>query len=203
MICHGLRDKTAKSVRESLLNYLADTAQLGVVTTLLSDRGKEYMDEATSALFRDRRIEHRTSAAYWHDGNPYAERIWRTLLGNTRAMLHHARLPKKHWHAALQHAVYTYNRTPRLMNRSGKPAEKGRLSTPYFEATGVTPTPSEGPKREHACSSTFSYYEPFACYAPFGCGGGQLMSLRHSSVAPMRFADKATMLCKAAVSSWL
>ena len=135
---YGLKAKTAEATNARLQEYLADTAQLGVVTCLLSDGGTELQGEF-SELCRERRIEHRTSVAYYHNGNARAERMWETLLKNTCTMLQHSHLPDVHWYRALQHAAYVYNRTPRRMPVYTDGQSKTEKTTPYYQNHKVIP----------------------------------------------------------------
>ena len=109
-----------------------------MVTCLLSDDGTELQGEFDE-LCRERRIEHRTSVAYYHNGNARAERMWETLLKNTRTMLQHSHLPDVHWYRALQHAAYVYNRTPRRMPVYTDGQPKHEMTTPYYQSHKVIP----------------------------------------------------------------
>ena len=51
------------------------------------------------------------SSVYTPQSNGLAERMNRTLLNKTRAMLKCAGLSKSYWGEALLHATYIYNRT--------------------------------------------------------------------------------------------
>ena len=82
------------------------------VKTLRSDNRGEY----TSIEFQQFCIEHGTKRDLTVPMNPEqngkAERMNRTLIDSTRAMLHHAKMPLKFWAEALSTAVYLCNRSP-------------------------------------------------------------------------------------------
>ena len=82
------------------------------VKTLRSDNGGEY----TSIEFQQFCIEHgikrELTVPMAPEQNGKAERMNRTVIESTRAMLHHAKMPLKFWAEALNTAVYLRNRSP-------------------------------------------------------------------------------------------
>jgi transposase InsO family protein len=98
-----------------------------------TDRGKEYLG-SFEVWLKDRGIRHQASAAYTPQQNGRAERINRTLIKTTRALLMEKDLPKKLWAAAIQAAAYIHNATPAAREEVtphemfyGKPVDVDRL----------------------------------------------------------------------------
>ena len=100
---YGLQGKSASEAKEALDRFKTDTASLGSIKCLLSDGAGEYKRELQE-LCDEQSIQHRTSVAYYHDGNSRAERAIQHIMKGTRTMLAHARLPLVHWYKA---AAYT------------------------------------------------------------------------------------------------
>ena len=93
-----------------------------------SDNAKEF--KALVPRMKARGINCTFSSVYTLQSNGLAERMNRTLLNKTRAMLKCAGLSKSYWGEALLHATYVYNRT---MTNS----LKGK--SPYEQLLGKTP----------------------------------------------------------------
>lgn len=77
-----------------------------------SDNGGEYMSSLLSDYFKEKGINHQTTMAYSPQSNGKAERLNRTLLEKTRAMLSEADLPENLWGEAITTANYLRNRSP-------------------------------------------------------------------------------------------
>ena len=57
-------------------------------------------------------FQHQYTTSYTPEQNGVAERFNRTIAENMRAMLYHAKLPKKFWTEPINTAVYLKNRSP-------------------------------------------------------------------------------------------
>jgi len=77
---------------------------------LRSDNGGEYLSNEFKAYLAQHGIKHELTVAYTPQQNGVAERMNRTLLDLTRAMLHHKNMDKIFWAEALTTAVYIRNR---------------------------------------------------------------------------------------------
>jgi len=77
---------------------------------LRSDNGGEYLSNEFKAYLAQHGIKHELTVAYTPQQNGVAERMNRTLLDLTRAMLHHKKIDKIFWAEALTTAVYIRNR---------------------------------------------------------------------------------------------
>lgn len=99
---------------EQLINYIRFFEnQAGVrVKAVRSDRGGEYMGKDLQSFFASQGIEHQTTAPYTPQQNGRAERLNRTLMERTRAMLQDAHLPPHLWAEAVTTANYVRNRSP-------------------------------------------------------------------------------------------
>ena len=78
---YGMREKTAAEASACLRTFLSDTSKFGIVQSLLSDGGGEYMRELQEICDHNY-IKQIKSAAYYHDGNSRAERMWQLLTKN-------------------------------------------------------------------------------------------------------------------------
>ena len=99
------------------------------VKALRSDGGGEYMARHVQQFLEDRGIRHEMTTADTPQHNGVAERLNRTLLDKTRAMLSDANLPKSYWLEALCYAVVLHNVSP----------SKSLGTTPTEEYTGMKP----------------------------------------------------------------
>ena len=79
------------------------------VKRIHSDNAKEY--EALAKSMQQKGIDWTFSSSYTPQSNGLAERMNRTLLNKTRALLKGASMAKGYWGEALRHATYVFNRT--------------------------------------------------------------------------------------------
>ncbi|CAI7730296.1 unnamed protein product [Closterium sp. NIES-54] len=93
------------------------------VKILRSDRGGEYMGKDLESFLEDKGITHQLSVAYTPQQNGAAERLNRTLIDLSRAMLAHAQLDHTWWGAAVQYANW-------VKNQMGSKGLEGK--SPYF-----------------------------------------------------------------------
>jgi transposase InsO family protein len=87
------------------------------VKAIRTDNGGEYLSRQFQDYFADKGILHQTTVPYTPQQNGKAERLNRTLMEKTRAMLKEATLEPKLWAEAVVTANYLRNRSP----VSGKP----------------------------------------------------------------------------------
>lgn len=76
------------------------------------DRGGEFLTATLDVHFTEAGIEIELSSAYTPQANGAAERVNRSLLQRTRALLSIATLPAKDWWYALQHSCFLRNILP-------------------------------------------------------------------------------------------
>jgi len=118
--------------------------QLGLTVKIFrSDGGTEYVNQDFQWVFKDKGIIHEVTPPYTPQLNGKAERMNRTLLDKTRAIMHHGGVPTELWGEILQTAVYLHNRTPTRVNGKwmtpyeaffGKPAKVDHLRIPWSRA---------------------------------------------------------------------
>ncbi len=82
--------------------------------TLRSDGGGEYMSNAFRRFCVDAGIKHQVTLPYTPQQNGVAERLNRTIMECTRAMLYAQDLPEHFWGEAVTAAVYLKNRLPHI-----------------------------------------------------------------------------------------
>ncbi|GIL57455.1 hypothetical protein Vafri_12688 [Volvox africanus] len=99
------------------------------VKEVRTDRGTEFLNSSMSAYFGDKGIIHSTTVGYTPEQNGAAERLNRTLLEKTRAMLAESGLPQKLWGEAMATANRLRNISPIV----------GAKVTPYEAFTGTKP----------------------------------------------------------------
>ena len=79
-----------------------------------ADNAAEYKSDGFTELHTKNETIATFSAPYTPAQNGRAERINRTIVEKTRALLFQAKLPKTYWGEAVKAAEYLYNRTPHL-----------------------------------------------------------------------------------------
>ena len=99
------------------------------VQEVRTDRGGEYVNQRLTRWFISNGIRHGTTVGYMPEQNGAAERLNRTLLEKTRAMLIEARLPKNLWAEAWSTANHLRNLSP----------VTGSSITPHEAFFGVKP----------------------------------------------------------------
>ena len=82
------------------------------VKTLRSDNGGQYTSIEFQQFCTEHGIKRELTVPMTTEQNGKAERMNRTVIESTRAMLHHAKMPLKFWAEALNTAVYLRNRSP-------------------------------------------------------------------------------------------
>src|SRR5277367_524644 len=99
--------------------------------TLRSDQGGEYLGGEFSKHLLTQGTMRKLTVHDTPEYNGISERLNRTLLERTRALLHSSKLPKNLWGEAVNHAVWLKNRTPTRALPDGK--------TPYEMLYGRKP----------------------------------------------------------------
>ena len=84
------------------------------IKCLRTDNGGEYIDGDFLAFCKHEGIQRQFTVVDTPQQNGVAERMNRTLLERTRAMLRTARLPKSFWAEAVKTASYVINRSPSI-----------------------------------------------------------------------------------------
>ena len=114
------KDEAAAALEEVI--QLFET-QLGKkVKQIRSDGGGEYLNHTMAAYCSSKGILHQKTTAYSPQQNGVAERLNRTLLDRTRAMLADSGLSLRYWGEAIMTANYLRNRSP----------SKHHGMTPYY-----------------------------------------------------------------------
>ena len=106
--------RSKKEVFEKFVNFVKMMEiQTGrSIKKVRSDNGGEYCSAAMEEFCKKKGIQHQYTTPYTPEQNGVAERFNRTITENMRAMLYHAKLPKKFWAEAINTAVYLKNRSP-------------------------------------------------------------------------------------------
>lgn len=107
------------------------------IKCLRTDNGGEYTSDEFDAFCQQEGIKRQFTVAYTPQQNGVAERMNRTLLDRTRAMLRTAGLAKSFWAEAVKTACYVINRSPStaidlktpMELWTGEPADYSRLHT--------------------------------------------------------------------------
>ena len=114
---------TKDGVFEAYKNFEAwSKLHFGIPTfkVLRSDRGGEYLGKTFSSYLQSQGTTRRLTVHDTPEYNGISERLNRTLLERTRALLHSSKLPKNLWGEAINHAVWLKNRTPTRALPDGK-----------------------------------------------------------------------------------
>ncbi|KAJ8709420.1 hypothetical protein PYW07_009246 [Mythimna separata] len=88
-----------------------------------SDNGSEFCNRSFANHFTQCGIIHETTVPYTPQQNGVAERLNRTLMEKSRAMLQDADLDKKYWAEAVNTACYLKNRSPTAALKNATPEE--------------------------------------------------------------------------------
>jgi len=96
---------------KNVLNEL-ETQSGNPVKAVRTDRGGEYLNAELKTYLQSKGIVHEMTAPYTPEQNGAAERLNRTLVERTRAMLLDADLDEKLWAEAMMTANYIRNRSP-------------------------------------------------------------------------------------------
>lgn len=96
---------------QALKKFLADIAPIGLPKEIHSDNGQEYVNQAFQEVLQSNRIKHTSTAPYSSYQNGKSERMWRTLMETSRALIIEAKIPKSLWPYAARHAQYLRNRS--------------------------------------------------------------------------------------------
>ena len=89
-----------------------------------SDGGGEYMSQDLTRFCENLGIDWEYTEAYSPEQNGIAERINRTLVDGSLAMLRHAGLSFSFWQEAMDHFVYIKNRTPHSKLSGRRPIDE-------------------------------------------------------------------------------
>ena len=107
--CLRRKSDVAEAVIDLLLRWQRQSGAM--VKRVRTDRGSEFM-AALDEYLRRKGIVHETSVAYAPEQNGRAERLNRTLMERTRALLHEHGLPKMVWSEAIKAASHLRNLVP-------------------------------------------------------------------------------------------
>jgi hypothetical protein len=97
-----IKSKTATEVARHLLDYIC---LFGPPKTLLSDQGKEFLNEVVDQIARASGIERRVTSPYHPQTNGLTERFNQTLV---RALAKHTETEPAHWHEWLPYVLLAY-----------------------------------------------------------------------------------------------
>jgi hypothetical protein len=104
--------KEKSEAAQGVMNYLAHLETQGRKPKGIQiDCGKEFVNEKLEKYCKQRGIEIRLTAPYSPSQNGIAERMNRTLVKLSRAMLAANQLPEFLWEYAVLHAAYVRNRS--------------------------------------------------------------------------------------------
>ena len=112
-----LKNKSAEEVLEALIQFQKDNRKdlewnKGVVERWHSDNGGEFTSTSIKEYAQGIGVIKTFSAPWTPEMNPYAERMWRTLLKPMRILFAHSKLHHHFWVYCMDHAVYLHNRMP-------------------------------------------------------------------------------------------
>ncbi|KXZ41627.1 hypothetical protein GPECTOR_355g117 [Gonium pectorale] len=123
------KDRASDAVKDMVAQLEARHPQGAKLRALQSDRGGEYIATGLEDWLIQRSAAHYTSAPHTPQQNGAAERLNRTLMDRTRAMLQEAQLPDYLWPEAVVVACGMRNFAP----------SAGRNKTPWELFFGVKP----------------------------------------------------------------
>ena len=106
-----LKTKTAAELLERFKEYKEEVEKVYKIQRLRTDGGGEYKNVFRSYL-RKNGIKHETTAPYSPEQNGVSERVNRTVIERTKAILADSKLPKELWMEIASTVVYLKNRSP-------------------------------------------------------------------------------------------
>ncbi|DBA92951.1 TPA: hypothetical protein ACH3X2_14242 [Trebouxia sp. C0005] len=154
----------AQAMQEVL--QMLETRSGNKLQTARTDRGNEHLNDATSAFFKAKGVTHQTIPPYTPQHKGAAERINRTLMERTWAMLKDAKLSDNMWAEVVTTANYIRNRSPISQNAktpweafSGKRPDVSNMRV--FGATAYmhVPQPLRRKLTSHSQKGIFVGYE--------------------------------------------
>jgi transposase InsO family protein len=122
-----LKSDTVSEVK-TVINAM-ETATGHKTKAVRTDNGLEYLNDELVQYFKDKGVHHQKTVPYNPEQNGAAERLNRTILERTRAMLLDANMPQELWAEAAVTANYIRVRTPTT----------GETKTPYELLNGHPP----------------------------------------------------------------
>ena len=114
VVVYPMQGKSGAEVLAHFTDYIAwaENVTGHRLTTIRTDGGGEFINNAADLFLRQRGISRQVTTAYTSNQNGVAERVNRTLLDAVRSMLHHANLSDYFWPLAVQAAAYVRNCCP-------------------------------------------------------------------------------------------
>ena len=119
--------RTKDESLDRFIDFLAEVESDGYsvrALTIRTDNDQNYVAGKFARFCKDHAVRQETTAPYVHTNAAVAERLWRTLVGMTRAFLKTSGLGDKYWPLIMKHAEYVYNRRPHKSLGGISPNEK-------------------------------------------------------------------------------
>ncbi|GIL59721.1 hypothetical protein Vafri_14447, partial [Volvox africanus] len=106
--------KSKEAVKDKVITIINRLEQASGhrVKEVRTDRGREFVNVQLKSYFCSKGIEHGTTVGYTPEQNGAAERLNRTLLEKTRALLVESGLQRDMWAEAISTANYLRNISP-------------------------------------------------------------------------------------------
>lgn len=142
------KDEAKKAV-EAAINFFNLNGH--EVTVFQNDSDKIFTSKEMNEYLMSRGIVQQNSVPLKHEQNGVVERDIGTLMSLTRTMLIEAGIDIRFWNLALEHAAYTWNRTP----RNGKTSAKKVLKR------------NEGEEKEIKVHNLPIFFQPGLTYAKY------------------------------------
>jgi hypothetical protein len=123
---------------ESFICYLKNQ-NITTVTTVLTDNGKEYVNDEYRKMLASRGVKFATTINESPATNRVAERFHQTIFSRVRAVLNDTNLPKNMWAELAKAQAYIYNQTPSWATDNAIPYEQlyqKPVNLSYFVALG-------------------------------------------------------------------
>lgn len=117
--------KTKRQVFDKFVEFkILVENQTGLkIKKIRTDNGLEYCNKYFEIFFKKNGIIHETTVQYTPEQNGVAERLNRTIIERTRAMLQDSGLSRKYWGETVKTAIYVKNRSPTAAVLDATPEE--------------------------------------------------------------------------------
>ncbi len=138
VVCLSGKNEAAQAVINVIVEWQRQA--MAKVKKIRTDRGTEFLGDLKEYM-RNKGIIHQTSVAYNPEQNGRAERLNRTLLERSRALLMEHGLPKNIWNEAIRTANYLRNLVPttkQVLTPTELLFKRKPLTYPWSTATNLT-----------------------------------------------------------------
>ena len=210
VVVYPMQGKSGAEVLAHFTDYIAwaENVTGQRLTTIRTDGGGEFINNAADLFLRQRGISRQVTTAYTSNQNGVAERVNRTLLDAVRSMLHHANLSDYFWPLAVQAAAYVRNCCPTAAVQNMTPHQAWTARRPdirllrVFGCIGHVHVPEQSADRVNKLSARsilcihVGYSHRSKAYQLFNPQTHRLLTSKDVTFEESRFVDGGSPLAR-------